>query len=543
MMGHKLILNLWHNLCSAKHLPAKYFSARYAAKINAFAVNGSSHPPQLAPVSDQKISDQKELHRRFKYSVLGATVPLSLGLHGLILPIASSWYGSPNSVTSANPRSEVLIDVSVLEPPAAIITPSQAVAAPPNSQQPSDDDSIAALPTSFGLPHGNGGAIPAPSNQSEKTSEPTTSPQAATAGNLAPDNTPPQSDPPKSTPTPPAPSPIASFNPMIDRLLTSNSFSNQQVALPLNIGGGKGTTASLIPSGIGQIGRGLGWGNTGNRNGGFGNSNLSSNNIGAFSGRLGIPFGSPNGRGTGNNSSGNNSGSGSGNSANNGNGNSDQSNGNGRGRIRCQECGKPQYPTSARERGLEGAATVAVDIAPDGTVTNVRILQSSGHPELDEAAINAARSWRFEASATGKQAVPGRMNFQIEGSEYAQSSQQRNQQQRDQKQTDAPPVAAPAPSNGDTPIASQTKPTNPITTPSTAPSNSAVTAPNSVVNNGNATPNLVPNNPSNNIPNPTTPVTENPTAASQPLSQPVTPIPDNPTPTSPQPTPAAIPEA
>lgn len=55
----------------------------------------------------------------------------------------------------------------------------------------------------------------------------------------------------------------------------------------------------------------------------------------------------------------------------------------------------PTYPASARRRGLEGTATLSLDIAADGTVTAVRLEESSGHKLLDDAATDAAWTWTF----------------------------------------------------------------------------------------------------------------------------------------------------
>ncbi|MFN5856167.1 MAG: TonB family protein [Pseudanabaenaceae cyanobacterium] len=492
MMEHKSILKLWQILLPGKHLP----------------------DDSNLGITSATVIEQKELHRRLRYGFLGVTVPLSLGFHGLALPIAAlfsnNYFRSP---TVQHSQEELLIDVSVTEFPEAIQPPQDSVASLPSNDHSQvkdpvqDDDTIAALPASS-VPF-----APLSQNESQKSEPKNTTaqepPQVATAGNLAPENTPDQ-EVPKSAPTPVAPSPVASFSPMIERILTSSSFSNNSVPAPPNVGGGKGVTASLNPAGVGQIGRGLGWGNLGSRHGNPPGNHLNGNQIGLFSGRLGVPWGKPSGNGN------------NGISANNGNQGSNQ--GNGRGRIRCQECSKPQYPDSARERRLEGAATVAVDIAPDGSVTNVRIMQSSGHPELDEAAINAARGWRFEASATGRQAVPGRMNFQIEGSEYAQQSQ------RARETASATPPVRDSDNASASPVASQTKPVTPkpmnpepltneklpnMTTPqpSATGSNSVNNSPNnhsntnSNHNSSNTTSNSVPNKPTPHNPSTSSPET------------------------------------
>jgi TonB family protein len=58
----------------------------------------------------------------------------------------------------------------------------------------------------------------------------------------------------------------------------------------------------------------------------------------------------------------------------------------------------PEYPESARDRGLEGAVRVEVEILADATVGRVRVVQSSGVKAFDDAAVAAVRKWRFSAA-------------------------------------------------------------------------------------------------------------------------------------------------
>lgn len=55
----------------------------------------------------------------------------------------------------------------------------------------------------------------------------------------------------------------------------------------------------------------------------------------------------------------------------------------------------PSYPYRARVEGLEGTVVLAIRIGPDGRVTGVRVVSSSGHRVLDEAtATHVRRRWR-----------------------------------------------------------------------------------------------------------------------------------------------------
>ena len=64
----------------------------------------------------------------------------------------------------------------------------------------------------------------------------------------------------------------------------------------------------------------------------------------------------------------------------------------------------PKYSQLDPANAVEGVVTVAALICEHGTVVDVRVLESN--PTLDEAAISAARLWRFKpANAEGKPAA------------------------------------------------------------------------------------------------------------------------------------------
>jgi TonB family protein len=61
------------------------------------------------------------------------------------------------------------------------------------------------------------------------------------------------------------------------------------------------------------------------------------------------------------------------------------------------ESPEPTYPRAAYLRKLEGTVVLIMLVDPDGAVTEVEVIQSSGHRLLDRAALVAARGYRFEA--------------------------------------------------------------------------------------------------------------------------------------------------
>jgi protein TonB len=66
---------------------------------------------------------------------------------------------------------------------------------------------------------------------------------------------------------------------------------------------------------------------------------------------------------------------------------------------------RPSYPSTARRLGIEGTTLLRVYVAADGRVTDVQVDQSAGHPDLDHAAAEAVRRWRFEPGRRGSEAI------------------------------------------------------------------------------------------------------------------------------------------
>jgi protein TonB len=56
---------------------------------------------------------------------------------------------------------------------------------------------------------------------------------------------------------------------------------------------------------------------------------------------------------------------------------------------------KPKYPTLSRRSGEEGTVLLSVEIHPDGTHGAIRMVRSSGHWRLDQAAARALERATF----------------------------------------------------------------------------------------------------------------------------------------------------
>ncbi len=67
----------------------------------------------------------------------------------------------------------------------------------------------------------------------------------------------------------------------------------------------------------------------------------------------------------------------------------------------------PAYPPAALRRGDSGSVVVRVDVDATGAPSAVTLIQRSGSRELDRAAAEAVRRWRFVPAQSNGQPVPG----------------------------------------------------------------------------------------------------------------------------------------
>lgn len=64
-----------------------------------------------------------------------------------------------------------------------------------------------------------------------------------------------------------------------------------------------------------------------------------------------------------------------------------------------------RYPRWAVQEGWQGTFVIAVEILKNGTVGRWKIMQSTGHSLLDQAAVNAIHQWHFHPATEKGQAV------------------------------------------------------------------------------------------------------------------------------------------
>lgn len=73
----------------------------------------------------------------------------------------------------------------------------------------------------------------------------------------------------------------------------------------------------------------------------------------------------------------------------------------------------PLYPQQMVDQGAEGTVRLNIEVDADGTVRSMDVVESSGFPELDQAAVRAAVRWRFHPATRDGVAVRARIEVPI----------------------------------------------------------------------------------------------------------------------------------
>ena len=74
----------------------------------------------------------------------------------------------------------------------------------------------------------------------------------------------------------------------------------------------------------------------------------------------------------------------------------------------------PRYPAQALRRGEQGTVLVRAEIGPDGVPTSVSLAAGSGSRQLDRAALDAVRRWRFSPATDAGRPTVGSVVVPIE---------------------------------------------------------------------------------------------------------------------------------
>jgi len=74
----------------------------------------------------------------------------------------------------------------------------------------------------------------------------------------------------------------------------------------------------------------------------------------------------------------------------------------------------PRYPGAALRRGESGTVLVRVEVDTAGMPAGVALVQRSGSRDLDRAAMEAVRGWRFQPAQRNGQAIPASLVIPID---------------------------------------------------------------------------------------------------------------------------------
>ena len=74
----------------------------------------------------------------------------------------------------------------------------------------------------------------------------------------------------------------------------------------------------------------------------------------------------------------------------------------------------PRYPATAMRRGSTGTVLVRVEVGVDGTPTDVQVAKRRGSRDLDRAAREAVRDWRFRPGQRNGQPVTSVVTIPID---------------------------------------------------------------------------------------------------------------------------------
>jgi protein TonB len=73
----------------------------------------------------------------------------------------------------------------------------------------------------------------------------------------------------------------------------------------------------------------------------------------------------------------------------------------------------PVYPQLSRKLREQGTVVLELTVLVNGTVADVIVLQSSGYPRLDQAALSAVQHWHYQAARRGETAIDYRYRQRV----------------------------------------------------------------------------------------------------------------------------------
>ena len=73
----------------------------------------------------------------------------------------------------------------------------------------------------------------------------------------------------------------------------------------------------------------------------------------------------------------------------------------------------PKYPNRARRRGQEGALILRITVSDNGKPSSIKVIKTSGHQILDQAAIDAVWNWQFQPAKKRGLAVKASIDLPV----------------------------------------------------------------------------------------------------------------------------------
>ena len=75
----------------------------------------------------------------------------------------------------------------------------------------------------------------------------------------------------------------------------------------------------------------------------------------------------------------------------------------------------PEYPRGAERRGIEGYAVVEYTVTPEGTVTDVTVVEAEPEGVFDRAVERAIEGWSYAPAAEATAGMQQRFDFNLGG--------------------------------------------------------------------------------------------------------------------------------
>lgn len=75
------------------------------------------------------------------------------------------------------------------------------------------------------------------------------------------------------------------------------------------------------------------------------------------------------------------------------------------------EAEAPEFPRSAERREIEGHVVVRYNVTPEGTVSDVEVVEATPAGIFERSVMRALESWRYVASAEPTEGVERRFDF------------------------------------------------------------------------------------------------------------------------------------